>query len=741
MPRHLVALLVSGALLAPGARALGAQDLNGSVVEDLEGEARPELRLVRVEGIVIDGRLDEAAWRRVEPITRFVQAEPEAGLPASEETEVRIAFDRNALYVGARMHDRTPDGIIIKSLERDSPGILFEEMDALGIALDTFLDRRSSFLFFVNAMGGVKDGQGFDNGRTRDYGWDGIVDVKTTIDQEGWTLEMAIPWKTLRFDPNLADQRWGLNVMRRIRRRNEVSYWAPLDRRNRIFLVSLAGTMSGMGRLPRNRNLTVKPFMLAGSASGNALGEGVDRDEMDAGLDLKWGITPSMTMDLSYRTDFSQVEVDREQVNLTRFPLFFPEQREFFLENSGTFTFGDVDGGPGSPRNGSSLSDFTLFHSRQIGLRSGTPVPLLGGARMTGRVGELELGLLDVQSESFEGDPAENFAVVRLRSGVGNDSDVGVMFTNRRTGPGVGAAVTNRTYGADANLRLFGSLFVNSYLAGSREGDVSDGAARLAVGWRDRFWDLSGSYRRIGDDFDPGIGFVRRRGIQEAYATVGVHPRPASQRILEVTPYVEATRITGLDGQVQTWSGEGRVGFSFADRSSLNLGWSERFERLDAPFNVRPGTSIPVGDYRWSEGSSRYSSSQGRALSTTVSVTAGGYYGGTRRSVSGSLRWQPGARLTVEGAASHNGLSVQGSDFNADLYSARVKYAWSTRLYFGAFLQYNADIEEVVTNLRAQLVHAPLSDLFLLFTERRSTGGEEVLERFLTLKVTRLLAF
>ncbi len=720
---------------------LRGQIANGGVGRDLEAEARPELHLARVTGIVIDGRLDEAAWSQIEPITRFVQAEPDAGAPASEETEVRIAFDRTALYVGARMHDRSPDGIIIKSLERDSPGILFEEMDALGIALDTFLDRRSSFLFFVNPMGGIKDGQGFDNGRTRDYGWDGIVDVKTTIDDSGWTLEMAIPWKTLRFDPSLADQRWGLNVMRRIRRRNEVSYWAPLDRRNRIFLVSLAGTVSGIGRLPGNRNITLKPFVLAGRASGAALGEGVAGDDVDGGLDLKWGITPSMTMDVSYRTDFSQVEVDREQVNLTRFPLFFPEQREFFLENSGTFTFGDVDGGPGSPRNGSSLSDFTLFHSRQIGLKGGRPVPLLGGARMTGRIGALELGLLDVESEAFEGDPAENFAVVRLRTGVGNDSDLGVMFTNRRTGAGVGSALTNRTYGADANLRLFGAMFVNSYLAGSREGDVSDGAARLAVGWRDRFWDLSTAYRRIGEDFDPGIGFVRRKGIQEAYATVGVHPRPASTRILEVNPYVEATRIAGLDGRVQTWTGEGHLGFSFWDRSSLTLGWSERFERLDAPFNVRPGTSIPVGDYRWSEGSARYASSQGRALSTMVSVTSGGFYGGTRRSVSGSLRWQPGARLTVEGAASHNGLSVQGSEFNADLYSARVKYAWSTRLYFGAYVQYNADVDEIVTNLRAQLVHAPLSDLFLLFTERRSASGDGVLERFLTLKATRLLAF
>ncbi|HSM61700.1 MAG TPA: DUF5916 domain-containing protein, partial [Longimicrobiales bacterium] len=611
-------LLVTALLGFAAAAPAAAQSQNGEV-EDLEAVARPELHLAPVRGIVIDGRLDEAAWADIRPITRFIQAEPDAGRPASEDTEVRIGYDARYLYVGADMHDRDPGGIITKSLERDSPGILFEEMDALGIALDTFLDRRSSFLFFVNPMGGIKDGQAFDNGRTRDYGWDGVVDVRTTIHDHGWTLEMAIPWKTLRFDPSLPDQEWGLNVMRRIRRRNEVAYWAPLDRRNRIFLVSLAGTMSGMGRLPANRNLTVKPFTLASRATGSELGA-VAGDEIDGGLDVKWGITPSLTLDLTWRTDFSQVEVDREQVNLTRFPLFFPEQREFFLENSGTFTFGDVDGGPGSPRRGTTLSDFTLFHSRQIGLRGGRPVPLVGGGRLTGRVGALEIGLLDVQSESFEGAPAENFGVVRLRTGLGGDSDVGVVLTNRQATGVDGSVAPNRTYGADANLRLFGSLFVNSYVAGSSAGDVSDEAARLSVGWRDRFWDASAAFRHIGEDFSPGIGFVRRRGIREAYATLGVRPRPAWRRVLEVNPYVEATRITGLDGRVQTWSGEGSIGVSLSDRSNLTLGGAERFERLDEPFDVRPGTTIPAGDYRWSELSGRYGSSQGRALSGSVSV-------------------------------------------------------------------------------------------------------------------------
>jgi hypothetical protein len=706
---------------------------------DLEALPRPSVTIGRVDGIRVDGRLDEAAWATVSPITRFIQAEPDEGEPASEATEVYLGYDDAALYVGAHLYDSDPGGLITKSLERDAPGILFEEMDALGITLDTFHDRRNSFLFFINPRGGIKDGQAFDNGRTRDYGWNGVVDVETTIHQRGWTLEMRIPWRTLRFDPRAPDQVWGLNFLRRIRRRNEASYWAPLDRRNRIFLVSLAGTMDGLGRLPAGRNLSVKPFALAGRAGGQTLPAELAGSEMDAGIDVKYGVTPNLTVDLTYRTDFSQVEADREQVNLTRFPLFFPEQREFFLENSGTFTFGDVSHGPGSPRSGTSLRDFTLFHSRSIGLRRGTPVPLLGGARVTGRVGRLELGLLDIQSRELEGDPAENFSVLRLRTSVLGESDVGVLVTNR-TATGASGGAYNRTLGFDTNLLLAGNLYVNAYGAASRNGEADGAAGRLAVGWRDSFWNVSSAVRSIDSDFDPGMGFVRRRGIRDWYASAGVHPRVTGSSLREVNPWVEGTYITDLQGRLETREGTAALRFAFNDRSSLSLSWADRFERLAEPFFVS-GTEIPAGDYSFGEGSVRYSSSQGRELSGSVNVTRGGYFGGSRFSLGGSARWQPSAGLTVELEASRNELSLQGADFSVDVYAARLKYAVSTRLNFGAFVQLNGETDEAVTNLRANLIHAPLSDLFLLYTERRDTRGGGVLERFFTVKVTRLLIF
>ncbi len=720
----------------PGAGLAQTSPAQGS---ELEALPRPVVTIGRVSGITVDGRLDEPAWAGVTPITSFIQAQPNDGEPASEDTEVYLGYDDGALYIGAQMWDSDPSALITKSLERDSPGILFEEMDAFGITLDTFLDRRNSFIFFINPEGGLKDGQGFDNGRTRDYGWDGVVDVRTTVHERGWTLEMRIPWRTLRFDPSVENQTWGLNFLRRIRRKNEASYWAPLDRRNRIFLVSLAGTMEGLGKLPAGRNLTIKPFALAGRAGGPGLASDLLGNEVDAGIDVKYGITPNLTLDLTYRTDFSQVEADREQVNLTRFPLFFPERREFFLENSGTFTFGDVNHGPGSPRSGSSLRDFTLFHSREIGLRRGTPVALLGGARVTGRVGGLEVGLLNVQSEDFAGDPAENFSVLRLRTSVLGDSDVGVMFTNRQA-TGVAGGAYNRTVGFDTNLRLAGNLYVNAYGAASRDSTGNGEAARLAIGWRDDFWNVSSAVRSIGSNFDPGMGFVRRTGIREWFASAGVHPRIVGSYLLGVNPYVQGSYITDLQGRLESREGRAALGFSFNDRSALSFSYTDRFERLTESFRIS-GTDIPAGDYSFGVASARYNSSRGQEFSGSVNVSGGGYFSGSRFSVGGSGRWQPSAGLTAEVAASRNNLSVGGNDFSVDVYSARLKYAVSTTLNFGAFVQLNADTHEMITNLRANLIHAPLSDLFLLYTERRSTEGMGVLERFVTVKVTRLLIF
>jgi hypothetical protein len=730
-------MLITAALLAVPASGYGQAD---SLVNP-ERMPRPETRAVRASSAIdIDGRVDEPAWAAAVPITGFIQAQPNTGAPATERTLTRVLYDDGHLYISAICHDSdSRHGLVIKTIERDYPNVLSEDMDSFGVSFDTFLDRRSSFLFFVNPRGGVKDGQTFNDGTTRDYGWDGLIDVRTTVHDSGWTVEMAIPWTTLRFDPTRDPQAWGVNFLRRIRRKNEVAYWAPLARRDRIFLMSQAGTLHDLPRVSAGRNLWLKPFGLMRRSTGAAIAADTG-NHADGGIDLKFGITPRTTLDLTWRTDFSDADVDQEQINLTRFPTFFPEQREFFLENSGTFTFGDVTA-PGAPRSGASLRDFTFFHSRTIGLRSGRRVPLFGGGRLTGRAGPYEFGLLNVQADPFAGSPEENFSVVRLRRNFLGNADVGILAMNRQaTGSGA-AGEFNRSIGADLNLRLAQFLFVSSYLAHTRTPTADDEAARLFVGWRDPVWDASAMVRQVGDAFTPGMGFIRRRGIRQWYATAGAHPRPRIPGVLEINPFIEADYQTDLDGRRLTWDGTLGFGATFRDGGTLSLRLDDVRELLDQPFDVRPGVTVPAGDYHFREAAAGYNASEGRMISGSVGVSGGGYYQGSRFSVNGSVSWQPDYHLTLDASVARNAVSMEGTEFTADLYTARVRYAYSTSIYLAAFVQYNADTDQVVTNLRLNVIHAPLSDFFLVFTERRDVAANALMERVVTAKVTKLFAF
>ncbi|HEX9579721.1 MAG TPA: DUF5916 domain-containing protein [Gemmatimonadales bacterium] len=707
---------------------------------------RPETRAVRAPSpITVDGRLDEPAWAAATPITEFIQAQPHTGAPATERTVARVLFDDGRLYLSAICYDSDRNGLVIKTIERDYPNVLSEDMDSFGVSFDTFLDRRSSFLFFVNPRGGVKDGQTFNDGTSRDYGWDAIMDVRTTVHDSGWTVEMAIPWNTLRFDPTRDPQSWGVNFLRRVRRKNEVAYWAPLARRDRIFLMSQAGTLLDLPRVPAGRNLWVKPFALARRATGSSFTPADTGNHGDGGLDVKLGITPRTTLDLTWRTDFSDADVDQEQINLTRFPTFFPEQREFFLENSGTFTFGDVTA-PGAPRSGASLRDFTFFHTRSIGLRGGRRVPLFGGGRLTGRAGAYEFGFLNVHSEAFEGAPPENFSVARVRRNFLGNADVGLLLMNRQATGSASGGVNHRSVGADLNLRLAQFLFVNSYVAHTRAPTGSDEAARLSIGWRDRVWDATAMVRHVGDAFTPGMGFIRRKGLRQWYATVGAHPRVGIPGVLEINPFVEADYLTDLSGRRLTWDGTLGFGTTFRDGGSLSLRLDDIHELLEQPFQVQPGASIPPGDYHFREASASYTASDGRMISGSIGVSGGGYFEGSRFSTNGTLSWQPDYHLTLDASVARNRVTLDPpfgprTEFTANLYTGRVRYAYSTRLYLSAFVQYNADADQVVTNVRLNVIHAPLSDFFLVFTERRDVLADVVLERVVTAKLTKLLAF
>ena len=766
-----LALTLPLAAVARPVAAVGSAGVQAStsVPVDPDSMPRPSLEARRTDlPIVLDGMLDDAAWALADSTDGvFYASIPVQGLPSAERTVVRVLYDDQRLYVGAVMYDRRPESLVSAGLEQD---FATQDSDIFGFALDTYLDRQNAFLFAVNPAGALFDAQAFNDQQSVNRAWEGVVEATTSVNAGGWVAEVAVPFTTLRFREGDGEQSWGLNFSRRIRRISEDSNWAPLSRQFRIYKMSRAGTLTGLRGLRQGRNLWVKPFVNGVRTDGRqAAAAG---STLEGGLDLKWGMTPQMTLDVTALTDFSQAEADEEQINLTRFSLFFPEKRDFFLENEGIFAFQDAR--VRNFRTGSGPQNFRLFHSRRIGLSADrSPVPIFGGARLTGRIGGYAVGLLNMQtrsdSERVGGDSAfggENFSVARLRKDVLGSSDVGVIFVNRQgTGPGV-AGTYNRAFGADANLRLAGGrMLVNSYLAATAasEGLAAAGtdkdrtAGALEVAWRDPLWAASALVKSVGDGFDPGVGFVRRRGVRQGFVTVGAHPQPAIPTVRELNPYVDVDLYADLGWRLESREVRPGLGIGFLDSGMLTVEYSARFERLAEPTRV-VGARVPAGEYDFDAVTARYQSNLGRKLGGSISVAAGDFFDGNRRSFTASATLRPSARLLVEGAAEHNRFHLGGRDFDAHLFSGRLRYGHSTRAFLSAFVQYNQSSDELFTNVRFNLIHAPLSDLFLVYSERRDLGeaaalatndamagggssGNPVIDRRITLKVTKLVAF
>ena len=730
------------ALLGAAPTAVSAQIVSNGRI-DPDTVPRPSLEARRTTlPITLDGTLDDDAWTLADS-TRgvFYQSIPDQGIPSAERTVVRILYDDERFYIGATMYDSNPGALVSAGLEQD---FATQDSDIFGFALDTYLDRQNAFLFAVNPAGALFDAQAFNDQQSVNRAWEGEVEVTTSITEFGWVAEVAVPLTTLRFRKTDGQQSWGLNFARRIRRISEDSNWAPLTRQFRIYKMSRAGTLTSLDGLEQGRNLRVKPFV------NGVRTDGVRADspgqKLEGGFDLKWGITPQLTLDVTALTDFSQVEVDEQQINLTRFSLFFPEKRDFFLENDGIFSFQDAR--VRNFRLGSGPRNFKLFHSRRIGLSANrTPVPIAGGARLTGRVGGYAIGLLNMQTRDDPEHPGENFSVVRLRKNVLGSSDIGFMFVNREgTGAGVGDAY-NRTLGADANLRLAGGrMLLNSYFAVSDEPEATGDrtTAAVEVAWRGPVWDASALVKTVGDDFNPGAGFVARRAVRQGFVTVGAHPQPAIPSVRELNPYVDVNFFSDLGWALESREITPGLGVAFLDSGILTVEYSASYERL-AEATLIAGVAVPEGEYDFGAFTTSYQSNLGRKLGGKISVTRGGFFDGHRTSVTGSVTLRPSAHLFLEGSAQSNRLSLAGRTFDANLFGGRVRYAYDTRTFLSAFVQYNESTDQLQTNIRFNLIHAPLSDVFVVYSERRvlspKPGEAALVDRGITLKVTKLLAF
>jgi hypothetical protein len=711
---------------------------------------RKSLTAVRVETpIRMDGVLDEEVWRESASGDHFIQAEPYEGEPATEQTDVKVLYDSENLYIGVYCHDSEPESILVNSLKEDFDS---GSADSFEMILDTFLDGRNGFLFTTNPEGAKRDAQMTDEGRNVNADWDTVWDVRAQRNGDGWTVEMVIPFKSLSFDANRAEQVWGINFGRRVRRKNEVDYWAPVPRRYDITRLSLAGELRGLEGIERGRNVRIKPFVLAEFKKFARQDFDVDPD---GGVDAKYSVTPSLTLDLTFNTDFSQVEVDEQQVNLTRFPLFFPEKREFFLENDGIFQFGDLP-----LERGNRSKETQIFFSRRIGLfpeghpRQGQPIDIWGGARLSGRIGRYSLGILNLQTKPVDDDPdtaadesqtGNNFGVVRVKRDILANSDIGAIFVNRQASSG---GDFNRTIGADANFRFGQNLTANGYLAKTKTDGLSgnDRAEKITVQWRDNFLRWQTIYSNNQENFNPEVGFqgyAQWKGARSIRYVTELHPRPPRNRLIrELLPHYRFLIILDQDGR--TVFKEGHYAFMevhFHNGSRIEFLYAPFFDRLERPSEIAPGILLPPGGYQYATWDLELDSDPSRMLSATTILRRGSYYTGTLRSVDVTGTFRPNYRFSAQGTVTNSAVDLPEGAFTTRVFRTRLTYSFSTRMFLNALVQYNNTRRQVTSNIRFNFIHRPLSDLFLVYNEAREVSGARRTDRAVTIKYTHLFAF
>jgi len=746
--RHIGALLPALVVLAL-LDGFGATLLSQTITPPTATDSDRRLPAIRATGrIVLDGILDEPTWREAPVATGFIQAEPREREPATEQTEVRVLYDDRSLYIGVFAHESEPHRIIVHELKKDFTP---ETGDSFEFVLDTFRDGRNGYMFAINPGGAKWDAQMVNEGRETNVNWDGVWTARTRIGEEGWYAEIEIPFSTLKFS-STSPQTWGINFLRRVRRKNEDSFWSPLPRIYRLPRVSMAGTLDGLNGVRPGKNLRIKPYGLA------SMDEATNRPRSgdgDAGFDVKYGISSGLTWDFTVNTDFSQVEADEQQINLSRFSLFFPEKRDFFLENSGVFQFGTAEraagqgGGGGGRQNDAARNDVTVFFSRQIGLSpDGDAIPILAGTRLTGRAGAYSIGALNIQQRAGAGIPATNFTALRLRRNVLGNSDVGVIALNKENdGSGF-----NRVFGADANLRFFQKLDLSALItktsspsAAVPPGTGHDQMYRSSFSYRGDFWEFRGSYASIGDRFNDEMGYVPRVGIDKTTAFASGHARPAklSRWLRETWPHWEFSNVARHDGSLESRYYDYHVPFTFQNSSFVEVGLNRSVEELITPFPINPRRriSIPVGHYEFNDSFVAFRTDASAPFSINGRYGLGDFYDGYKRTYQIGFGTRFNERLNVSGSYTRNDIDLTAGAYATTLFAGRVNYSFTRSMFLNALMQYNSDARQWTSNVRFNLIHRPLSDFFVVYNDRRDSDTGDLASRTVIAKITYMVGF
>ncbi|MCL4741231.1 MAG: carbohydrate binding family 9 domain-containing protein [Phycisphaerales bacterium] len=678
-------------------------------------DARPAVRIARTDAPpTIDALLDDACWADAPLIDAFTQVEPNEGAPPSQRTEVRLLFDADHLFIAIRCLDDNADAIVARSMTRDAA---HDSDDRVTIVIDTFADRRAGYVFVVSAAGGKRDGL-IEKGRTR-WEWDGLWDARTAVDEHGWTAEIAIPTRTLSFDP--AAPAWGFNAERVIRRTNEVVRWASPRRDTPVTQTGGAGEIAGLEGLHQGLGLTVRPFLTARA--------NIDNDDMDfePGLDLFYKLNPSTTFALTLNTDFAEAEVDERRVNLTRFPLFFPEKRAFFLEDAGVFEFGGINR---SPRP---------FHSRRIGIVAGEQKDILAGARLTGRSGPARFGLLDVQMQEDDALGEKNLGVARFTYDVLDESSVGVIATNgdpTRRG-------SNQLVGADFNFRdadaLGGAVEASLWIMATHDdptGAEAENGDPVAFGgrlsWNADPWSFFTFADYVGYDFRPALGFVARPGTREHVANLAYRWRPEDHGLApsDIVRHVElgagATVFTELAGDIQTADLE-LPEIVLVTRSDDSIGVVALVSRdaLDEPFEIVPGVVVPTETYDTTGLRVGGATSTARPVSVEASYTHRGFYTGHRDDSFARIEVRPNAVVSASAEYEHSEVSLVEGSFIVRIARLRGRLQFTPELSWDATLQWDNQSDQAGLNTRIRWEIRPGQELFVVYNEGFDTADGE----------------
>ena len=712
-----------------------------ATANDTVTQAADRLEAVRLEPeerITLDGVLNEAAWRRATPATDFRQQEPDEGAPATERTEVRVVYDANQLYIGAMLFDSDPSGIIGFQKERDQ-GLGSD--DRFMWILDTFRDGRTAYFFETNPSGLLGDGLlQTGGGGNVNKDWDGIWDLRVTQNELGWSVEIWIPFRTLNFNPT--SDTWGINFQRTVRRKNEETLWRGHLRNQGLFLPIHAGQVVGFEEVSQGLGLDAKPYVASSWRSQPQ--EDFTQTPTDVGVDVEYSVTTNLRAALTVNTDFAEAEVDARRVNLTRFPLFFPERRQFFLEGSSVYRFAERSG-------------IRPFFSRRIGLVEGEAIPIRYGARLGGQAGAFDVGFLQVrtgeQGAAESGTvPGENFTIARLRRNVFQQSSLGVIYTRRSTDTldSERALPTRQTVGVD--LDLFTSTFLQDknfqfeafYVVHTDpelkvDSTLTDRTSRgIRVNYPNDIWSGHVSLREFGEAWDPAVGFAPRNGFRRLQPTIGFEPRPDWPGVRQLQFEGFFQYLTDLDNTLETRTLDLRVfGLAFDSGDEINLSTEETLEHIDGPFEINDDVIIPVGSYSFQTWSLEAETAGHRRVSGGVELRRGGFWSGDQTRYAFNVTVRPGAAVQLRTEWEHVDVDLPEGAFSTDVVRIDSDWPATPRFSLTSNVQYDTVSERLGLLGRLRWTLRPGSDLYVVYTHNwlYETGRALTESRSLTTKI------